>query len=81
LSRRKSSTRSSDYMPKMKTHRGAAKRFRVTGKGKLMRKKAYNSHLFASKSAKRLRSLERQQEVSASDDANIRKALGIGKGK
>ncbi len=68
-------------MPKMKTHRGAAKRFRVTGRGKLMRKKAYNSHLFSSKNAKRLRSLERQQEVAASDDSNMRKVLGIGNGK
>jgi large subunit ribosomal protein L35 len=68
-------------MPKMKTHRGAAKRFRVTGKGKLIRKKAYNSHLFSSKNAKRLRSLERTQEVSKSDDANVRKVLGIGNKK
>jgi large subunit ribosomal protein L35 len=68
-------------MPKMKTHRGAAKRFRVTGKGKLIRKKAYNSHLFSSKNAKRLRSLERTQEVSPADDANVRKVLGIGNKK
>jgi large subunit ribosomal protein L35 len=68
-------------MPKMKTHRGAAKRFRVTGKGKLIRKKAYNSHLFSTKNAKRLRSLERTQEVSPSDDANVRKVLGIGNKK
>ena len=68
-------------MPKMKTHRGAAKRFRVTGKGKLIRKKAYNSHLFSSKNAKRLRSLEKTQEVSPADDANVRKVLGIGNKK
>jgi large subunit ribosomal protein L35 len=68
-------------MPKMKTHRGAAKRFRVTGRGKLIRKKAYNSHLFSSKNAKRLRSLEKTQEVSPSDDASVRKVLGIGNKK
>jgi large subunit ribosomal protein L35 len=68
-------------MPKMKTHRGAAKRFRVTGTGKLMRKKAYNSHLFVGKSAKRKRSLESQQEVARADDANVRKVLGLGNRK
>ena len=68
-------------MPKMKTHRGAAKRFRVTGRGKLVRKKAYNSHLFTGKSAKRKRSLERETEVSHADDANVRKALGLGNKK
>jgi large subunit ribosomal protein L35 len=65
-------------MPKMKTHRGAAKRFRVTGTGKIMRKKAYNSHLFTGKSSKRKRSLEREVEVSRADSSNVRKILGIG---
>jgi large subunit ribosomal protein L35 len=64
-------------MPKMKTHRGAAKRFRVTGRGKIVRKKAYNSHLFTEKSSKRLRSLEATEEVAPADDRNIRKVLGI----
>ena len=68
-------------MPKMKTHRGAAKRFRVTGTGKVVRKKAYNSHLFSSKSAKRKRSLEKEVEVSRADSSNVRKILGIGKHK
>ena len=39
-------------MPKMKTHRGAAKRFKKTGSGKLKRVSAYTSHLFANKSTK-----------------------------
>lgn len=65
-------------MPKMKTHRGAAKRFRVTGTGKMVRKKAYNSHLFSSKSAKRKRSLEKEVEVAPADSSNVRKILGIG---
>lgn len=68
-------------MPKMKTHRGAAKRFRVTGTGKLMRKKAYNSHLFTGKSSKRKRHLERMEEVSQADASNVRKIMGIGKEK
>ena len=65
-------------MPKMKTHRGAAKRFRVTGTGKLRRKKAYNSHLFTHKSAKRKRSLDREAPVSSVDAPAIRKMMGIG---
>ena len=40
-------------MPKMKTHKGTAKRFRVTGSGKIMRGKAYKSHILAKKSQKR----------------------------
>jgi large subunit ribosomal protein L35 len=44
-------------MPKMKTHRGAAKRFRKTGSGKLKRDHAYTSHLFANKSTKQKRKL------------------------
>jgi large subunit ribosomal protein L35 len=68
-------------MPKMKTHRGAAKRFKVTGSGKLRRKKAYNSHLFTTKNAKRLRHLGKPTDVAPADDANVRKVLGIGKGK
>ena len=42
-------------MPKMKTHRGAAKRFKKTGTGKLKRSRAYTSHLFANKSTKQKR--------------------------
>jgi large subunit ribosomal protein L35 len=65
-------------MPKMKTHRGAAKRFKQTGTGKLMRKKAYNSHLFEHKSAKRKRNLEREIEVDQADLKRVRRVLGIG---
>ncbi|MFR6345048.1 MAG: 50S ribosomal protein L35, partial [Christensenellales bacterium] len=46
-------------MPKMKTHRGAAKRFRLTGSGKVRRNKAYKSHLLNSKSRKRKRNLRK----------------------
>ena len=42
-------------MPKMKTHRGTAKRFRVTGSGKIMRAKAFKSHILTKKSQKRKR--------------------------
>ena len=46
-------------MPKMKTHRGAAKRFRKTGTGKLKRSKAFKSHILTKKSSKRKRNLEK----------------------
>ena len=68
-------------MPKMRTHRGAAKRFRVTGLGKLKRKKAYNGHLFTKKSAKRKRHLDSEADVASVDAPVVRKVLGIGTGK
>jgi large subunit ribosomal protein L35 len=52
-------------MPKMKTHRGAAKRFRVTRNGKVLHRKANDGHNFEKKSARRLRRLERTTEVTA----------------
>ena len=46
-------------MPKMKTHRGAAKRFRITGTGKLKRSKAFKSHILTKKSSKTKRNLRK----------------------
>ena len=46
-------------MPKMKTHKGAAKRFSITGTGKVKRYKAYKSHILTKKSSKRKRNLRR----------------------
>ena len=46
-------------MPKMKTHRGAAKRFKVTGSGKLKRSKAFTSHILTKKSAKQKENLDK----------------------
>jgi large subunit ribosomal protein L35 len=63
-------------MPKMKTHRGAAKRFRVTGAGKLMRRKAYGSHLLTKKSSKRKRTYNRPGEVSARDRSKAKRLIG-----
>ena len=47
-------------MPKMKTHSGSKKRFRVTGSGKIMRGKAYKSHILTKKSAKRKRNFRHE---------------------
>ncbi|MCD5414311.1 MAG: 50S ribosomal protein L35 [Clostridiales bacterium] len=58
-------------MPKMKTHRGAAKRFKRTKSGKIKRFKAFTSHLFASKSAKRKRNLRKAAIVCKGDQKRM----------
>ena len=64
-------------MPKMKTHRGAAKRFKVTGSGKIMRRKAFRSHILEKKSSVRTRRLAREAQVTGGDAKQVRKLLGI----
>ncbi len=64
-------------MPKMKTHRGAAKRFRVTGSGKIMRGKAYKSHILTKKSQKRKRNFRKETEVSSADNLAVSRKLGL----
>jgi large subunit ribosomal protein L35 len=60
-------------MPKMKTHSSAKKRFKITGTGKLLRRKAMQSHNLEKKSAKRKRAFTRDQPVAASDAKNLKK--------
>lgn len=62
-------------MPKMKTHRASAKRFKKTGTGKLKRSHAYTSHLFANKTQKQKRKLRKPTLVSASDYKRIKHML------
>lgn len=62
-------------MPKMKTHRGAAKRFKKTGSGKLKRSHAFTSHLFANKSTKAKRKLRKAAIVSSGDYKRIHQML------
>ncbi len=62
-------------MPKMKTKRGAAKRFKTTGSGKLKRSKAFTSHILTKKSTKRKRGLRQGAVVDASDFKGIRRIL------
>ncbi|MGP0029016.1 MAG: 50S ribosomal protein L35 [Acidimicrobiales bacterium] len=64
-------------MPKMKTDRGAAKRIKVTGTGRLRRRKAFRSHLLESKSSVRTRRLGRETEVAKADERAVRRMLGI----
>jgi large subunit ribosomal protein L35 len=63
-------------MPKQKTHRGAAKRFRITGRGKVMRRKAFRSHLLETKSSRRTRRLDRPAEVTGGDKKHVERLLG-----
>jgi large subunit ribosomal protein L35 len=64
-------------MPKQKTHKGAAKRIRVTGTGKLVAEHTNNQHKFEHKSSTRKRRLDRDQQVSPADAKNLKKLLGI----
>lgn len=60
-------------MPKMKTHRGAAKRFKKTGTGKIKRGKAFTSHILTKKSPKRKRNLRKSTVASAANSKVIKK--------
>jgi large subunit ribosomal protein L35 len=59
----------------MKTHRGAAKRFKITASGKIKRSKAYKSHILTKKSAKRKRQLSQLTIMDKSDSKRIRRLL------
>lgn len=62
-------------MPKLKTHRGAAKRFKITGSGKIKRSKAFKSHLMTGKSSKRTRDLRTATTVDKTNAENIKRLL------
>jgi large subunit ribosomal protein L35 len=62
-------------MPKMKTHRGAAKRFKKTGTGKFLRSKAFKQHILTSKDRKRKRGLRGLVLVSAADSKKLARML------
>ncbi len=63
-------------MPKMKTHSGAKKRFRVTGKGKIMREQTNVRHYLEHKSSRRTRRLSMDVVVAPADAKKIKKLLG-----
>ena len=62
-------------MPKIKTHKGSAKRFKFTGNGKIRRRKAYSNHLFASKTAKQKRNLRKSALVDETNENRLRRLL------
>jgi large subunit ribosomal protein L35 len=65
-------------MPKMKTHRGAAKRFRVTAGGKVKRSHAYKSHILTKKTSSRKRKLRHAGLVSESEERRVHRLLPYG---
>ena len=62
-------------MPKIKTNRGAAKRFKTTGTGKVVRNKAYSSHILTKKSTKRKRNLRKSGIVDSANLKNVVKLI------
>lgn len=64
-------------MPKMKTDKGAAKRFKVTGSGRVRRRHAFLNHILEKKSPARKRRLGRESDVHAADARQIRRLLGM----
>ena len=64
-------------MPKMKTHRGAAKRFKTTGTGKIRRRSAYKNHILEKKAPKRKRQLRGPAQVSSADAPAVKRQLGL----
>jgi large subunit ribosomal protein L35 len=62
-------------MPKMKPHSGSSKRFRVTGSGKIMRRRANRNHLLEHKPSRRTRRLYNEVELDAADTKRIKRLL------
>ena len=63
-------------MPKMKTHSGAKKRFKLTAKGKVRGKHANSSHILEKKSPKRKRQFRKDRDLSPTDAKRVKKLLG-----
>ena len=68
-------------MPKMKTHSGAKKRFKLTAKGKVRGRHAYSSHILEKKSPKRKRRMARPVQISPNDSKKVKKLLPGGAGR
>ncbi|MFZ5798505.1 MAG: 50S ribosomal protein L35 [Desulfobulbus sp.] len=62
-------------MPKMKTNRGAAKRFKATGSGRFKRSKAFSSHILTKKSTKRKRNLRKSALIAETDQRSVKRML------
>lgn len=64
-------------MPKMKTHKGTAKRIKITGSGKLVRERAFGNHILAKKSKARKRNIKTNAVVGGKNAKNLKKGLGV----
>jgi len=62
-------------MPKLKTHKGAQKRFKISGNKKIVYSKAFRNHILTKKSAKRKRNLSKSDEISPADRSRIKSML------
>ncbi len=64
-------------MPKLKTHKGTAKRIKITGSGKIVRERAFGNHILAKKSKARKRNMKTDAVVNGKIKKNIKTALGV----
>ncbi len=64
-------------MPKLKTHKGTAKRIKLTSTGKLLRRRAFGGHLLAKKSKSRKRAIGTSAQVTGKMARNVKRALGV----
>jgi large subunit ribosomal protein L35 len=64
-------------MPKLKTHKGTAKRIKLTSTGKLTRRRAFGTHLLAKKSKSRKRAINVSANITGSVAKNVKRALGV----
>jgi large subunit ribosomal protein L35 len=64
-------------MPKMKTNRSAAKRFKITKSGRILRRHAYHSHILTKKNPKRRRHLRSETTVSPADTKRVKRLLAM----
>lgn len=64
-------------MPKLKTHKGTAKRVKLTSTGKITRRRAYGGHMLAKKSKSRKRAINATAVVKGGMEKNIKRALGV----
>ncbi len=64
-------------MPKMKTHKGTAKRVKMTGTGKILRRRAFGGHMLAKKSNRRKRVIGSPAEITGKLAKNVKQALGV----
>lgn len=65
-------------MPKLKTHKGTAKRIKLTRTGKLLRRRAFGSHLLAKKSKSRKRTIKTETTITGTIAKNIKRVIGAG---
>jgi len=64
-------------MPKLKTHKGTAKRIKLTSTGKLTRRRAFGTHMLAKKSKSRKRAINVSAEITGSIAKNVKRSLGV----